>query len=253
VNNPPAPDLLHDPFFLTITAAIITIIAAILGSALTIWYTSRQGRKEVVYNIVSDTPILSLEKEIGNQVEVLFNNQVVKDLRLIIAEVWNSGRIPIPPEEFKSPITFSLVEPAKVLDTEVVAQEPTSLKASLQRTPNSVILEPLLLNQNNKVRLKILVSGTGLLSITSGIVGVEIANYSEIAKGREKLYTTFYFTLFGLSAAMIISGFILSLLLVPAHTTPAHPWFIDFLIYGSFVLLLFAIVSRLTRLVFRRR
>src|SRR6266566_8266360 len=146
-SNLPTTDLLHDPFVLTILAAIIAIFAAVLGSIITIWYTGRQGRKEVVYNIISDTPILSLEKEIGNQVEVHFNNQIVINLRLIIAEVWNAGYVAIPPEEFISPITFSLASPATILDTEIVKKEPNSLDATLQRTSNSVILEPLLLNK----------------------------------------------------------------------------------------------------------
>lgn len=187
-DNPPASDLFHDPLFLTIIASVIAIIAAVLGSVITNWYTGRQDRKKVIYNIISDTPILSMEKEIGGQVEVLFNNKVFKHLRLILAEVWNSGQRPIPPGEFIEPITFSLTEPAEVLDTEIVEKKPDSLQASLQRTSNSVILEPLLLNKNNKVRLKILVSGTGELKVAAGIVGVEIANYSKIAMGRSRLF-----------------------------------------------------------------
>jgi len=236
-NNPPPSDILHDPFFLTVIASGIAILAAVFGSVISICYISRKSRKEVVYNIISDTPILSMEKVIGGQLEVHYNNKVVTDLRLIIAEVWNSGQTPIPPEEFKVPITISFADPVEILDTGIVKKEPDALQASMQNKTNNVILEPLLLNRNNRVRLKILASGTGKLEVSAGIVGVELADYSVLMKKRRRFYLAVAAILLVISFIVMLPNGIFIITSASSFKGPHPPYYYNFLSVGGFTLL----------------
>ena len=85
---------------IAINAAIglLTIIVSI------IIYRRQRNRRSITYEVVSDTPILSLKEEIKGRVQVLFDTKPVGEVRLVILKIWNSGDSPILPNEYIEPI-----------------------------------------------------------------------------------------------------------------------------------------------------
>jgi hypothetical protein len=62
-------DILRDPVwqFIGVLAALVTIFIAL----------RQRNQKEIVYDIISDTPILSIKEEVKNRVKVLFDDKPV--------------------------------------------------------------------------------------------------------------------------------------------------------------------------------
>jgi hypothetical protein len=232
-------------YFSIIVTSIIVLIAAILGALVTYFLSQRQVRKGLFYRIVSNTPILGAQKEIEGRVKILFDKNVhrkppegipqkpplkgpfqnmsrvfnthsnlreVKDLRLAVIEVQNAGRTAILQGEFNEPITFTFTGQSEILDTDIVEVKPNDLKPVLKSAAKSVKIMPLLLNRNDRVRLKILVAGSdGEIEVTARIAGIEkIVDYKEVEKSRQKRYRLIgiIFSLIGLplfAVAIIIS------------------------------------------------
>src|SRR5438105_1727017 len=85
--------------------AIDASIATIVGVLLTIIIFVLQYRKKAFSYTLTDTPIISVHQKIDD-VSVTYKGKPVKNLRVVMVTVWNSGNVPIEETEFKVPITF---------------------------------------------------------------------------------------------------------------------------------------------------
>src|SRR2546425_10907232 len=116
-------DILRDPVwqFIAVIIALIAIIVTL----------TQRYRKEIVYDIISDTPILSIKEEVKNRVKVLFDDKPMTNARLIILRIWNSGNVPIIPSDYIEPITLNFGADAEILDADILASIPDDIKSKL--------------------------------------------------------------------------------------------------------------------------
>jgi hypothetical protein len=70
----------------------IGVILAIIAIAITvILYWIQRQKRALSWQVVSNTPLLSIDKEIKGNLEVLYNRKPVQDVQLIIAKIINNG------------------------------------------------------------------------------------------------------------------------------------------------------------------
>src|SRR2546425_7217887 len=109
-------------FLVNVTIAILAIVIPVLI------YRKKQNQRGITYQVISNTSILNFKEDIKGRVQVLFDNNPVGDVRLIILKIWNSGNIPILPNEHIDPIKFDFGNNVEILDTDVLETVPGDIK-----------------------------------------------------------------------------------------------------------------------------
>ena len=118
-------------------AAISGIIILILGL---VWHR----RKVLSWEIISNTPLVSIDEEIRGNIQVLFDGKPVQDAQLIIVEIINSGNVAIKSIDYERPINLDFGENARILTAEVTETTLDSLGASINIEGTKVFLNPTL-------------------------------------------------------------------------------------------------------------
>ena len=194
-------EIVRDPLWQFIGAALtlMTIIVAIL------LYWLQRRRKALSYEIVTSTPLLSVEEEIKGRVQILFDNKPIKDVHLIVVRIINSGNLPIVSADYEFPVSLSFGENSQILSCEVSETNPNSLQVTFNNIENTkVVLTPVLLNSGDAIALKMLVSQfEDRIFINGRIVGVK--NIQKFVEGRIP-----YFILSFGGMSLAITGMILS-------------------------------------------
>ncbi len=133
-------EIISDPLwrFIGVILPIITIATMVI-----ICWIQRQKRA-LSWQVVSNTPLLSIDKEIKGNLEVLYNKKPVQGVQLIIAKIINTGNVPIKSSDYERPINFNFGENAQILTAEVTETSVDSLKASINIEGKKVILKSLM-------------------------------------------------------------------------------------------------------------
>jgi hypothetical protein len=158
--------VLRDPM----VRAILAMVA--IGITLTLFLAARR-RKRLSY-LLQDTRVLGIHAAVNpSKVEILFDGAPVTDVRLVIITINNSGNESIRVDDFERALRFSWAEPARVLTAEVVEVNPESLQPTIKTGVNEIVLNPLLLNPGDWLRIKTLINQVGKLSVDARVVGVK--------------------------------------------------------------------------------
>src|SRR5438309_661324 len=120
------PDIWHDPNALTLMGIGAGILGAIatIGAAI---YTVRQGRikRRIEYQVVSDTPIVTVDSTMAGKVQILFNGQSAETTRVLVLKVRNVGNSSIHKEDYFEPLTFEFG--SEIISADVLGTEPPTL------------------------------------------------------------------------------------------------------------------------------
>ena len=150
-----------------------TILAAVAICITLILFLVNRRRRRLSY-LVSDTRVLGVHEAVNpSRVKILFDGAPVTEVRLLMITVNNSGNEPIRAEDFERPLRFSWAEPAGILAAEVEEVNPEALQPSVKVGQNEIVLEPLLLNPGDWLRIKILINQVGKLSVDARVLGVK--------------------------------------------------------------------------------
>jgi hypothetical protein len=137
-------------------------------------YTKQRQRKSLSYQIVSNTPLLSVEEEIKKDLVIKYRGKEVQKVDLVAVRIVNTGNLPIATKDFDRPITLDLGEGAQILTAEISEKKPDELQPSINVEQSKIKLEPILLNQGDAITFKMLVTGfTKNIKIDFRIIGVE--------------------------------------------------------------------------------
>ncbi len=195
---------LRDPLWqfiaviLSITAIAITII---------IFYSQRQY-KELSYETISSSPLLTKSKEIEGNVQILFDDKPVNNVYLLILKLINSGNTPISSKDYETPLTFNFGENTNILSADVTKTEPDGLKINFTKIKNKFIVEPILLNTKDTITFKFLLSDfSGYIKPETRIYGIK----NIIFKGKDKYGSTYLWKGFIWG---VLSGFAILVLLL---------------------------------------
>src|SRR5213080_4816710 len=148
--DPPQPQT-DNSFTYFIIGLIFTIVGTVIGIVVTLLIARKQrNHKEIAYEIVSDTFIANINEEMKDRVEIQFDGNPVKDMRLVVLRVLNSGNRAVTLTDYGKPIKFEFdgrtVKDGSVLSTsskEVLG--PEEMKTFLKIEQESIILKPQLL------------------------------------------------------------------------------------------------------------
>lgn len=172
--------ILRDPAWIGVLITIISIIVAI------VIYRRQTQRKSLSAFVEIFSPLLTISKDVSNQIEITFEGKPVKNIFLIQIRVANSGNVPIRPEDFTSPITFHFGENAQLLTSEITETKPKNIEAALDSDNKSATMSPVLLNQGESITGKFLVSEAKEPSVSARIIGIsEIKSQSNSRKTGE--------------------------------------------------------------------
>jgi hypothetical protein len=150
----------------------IGIVGLIAGY---IYFRSQRTRKGLIYQVVSNSPLVMATDRIGGQLTVAFNDKPVDDANLMIIRFVNSGNVPILSSDFSGALRVKLTDDAKVLSAEITETTPASLEPAVQATTagNVVDIAPLLLNAGDSFSLRLFVDHSGPdVSVVARIVGI---------------------------------------------------------------------------------
>lgn len=186
-----APDKLRDPIWeyrgwkINVIALVVTVILGVGGMAIGYWqWASGRTEKSLSYGIVSQGPLVDVKDEAKGRLQVLLDGKPVTNVTLFVIRVTNSGTVSIKPDDFVKPLQFSFAPANRILSAELVRQIPATLGASLKRDEKNVTLTPLLLNQQDSLTFKVLISGAAEKAVVGGRI-VDVREITEI-QGRDK-------------------------------------------------------------------
>ncbi len=121
-------------------------------------------RKEISWQLISNTLVTQTLDNNKGKVQVLFGDEPIDDARLVILKIWNTGNMPISPEDYENnnPFELNFGENAVILDAEILDAVPSSLKESITAILNwsagRLLLGPILLNSLDSITLKLLLA-----------------------------------------------------------------------------------------------
>ncbi len=217
---------LQDAGWIGVIVAIFVGIATVVATvAITIWAVRKQrSRKEISYQIISDASIASINKEVKDRVKILFDGIPIEDMNLLVLKLWNSGNAAIKPEDYVEPIKFEF-DGRKVASADILNMEPSDLidpkdiKSFFTLELDSVKLPKFLLNPNEAISLKILLTGptdkvTGRTRIVEGRI-IEIGPNTQVLtiKMSSVILVSFPLLTLVISTAITINLFINSIII----------------------------------------
>jgi hypothetical protein len=190
--------ILRDPM----TRTLVSVLAICVTISSFLW-AQRLRRKAFSYTI-SPTRVLSVHEEVKGRVQILFDGAPAIDVSLFMITLNNSGGEPIRAEDFERPVRCQWQGPAQILTADVVEVGPTSLRPVIKTSVSEIVLEPLLLNGGDWLKIKALVneSGTGACSVDGRIVGVKKLEHRTVDPN-ERLLKTLTGAVIGLPILML--------------------------------------------------
>ena len=158
--------ILRDPMVRTILAILAICVTVSL-------FLAGRRRKRLSY-LLSDTRVLGVHEAVNpSRVQILFDGEKVTEVRMVIITVNNLGNEPIRVDDFERPLRFSWSEPAKILVAEVIEVNPETLQPRIKAGVSEIVVDPLLLNPGDWLRIRTLINQAGKLSVDARVVGVK--------------------------------------------------------------------------------
>jgi hypothetical protein len=163
------------------TTTMISLIGVIIMAITLILYIYKITRKSLSFNDKIVTPIFFKESELRDKIKILFNNNEIKDVYLAIIKIFNSGNVDISSSDFETPITIDFGEKSNVLSSEVIDKMDNSLDVQTELKKGKIDIKPLLLNNKDWFKLRILISDYqgGRPKVYGRIKGVKQITYSD--------------------------------------------------------------------------
>ncbi len=158
-----------------IAGVIVGIVAIVVSIVVTRHY---RERRELSYEVSTTPPLLSVNEELKDSIEVKYEGHLVTDLSGATVTISNTGNrgVPVPRQtEYEYPITLYYVEAEIIGNSRIIRTEPDDLKSSVTLDEGKVLPEPVLLNPGQKISIFALLSNfNGKVEITGQIKDTDI-------------------------------------------------------------------------------
>ena len=170
-------DFLRDTFWQWTITIIVTVVVGVLAATIPVYLA--RARKRLSYMTFS-WPLV--EDPLDSRVQMLFDGQPVRDVRIVVIDLRYRGSAPVREEDYARPVSFDFGEDARVLSVEVNAKKSDDIDVTFTtEDPSTVRLNPVLLNDKDYVSIKMLVPHYGGPPSVSG----RIAGIRELRDERE--------------------------------------------------------------------
>jgi hypothetical protein len=142
-----------------IDAAWVGALASVAAAVIAI-ITSLRARKNksLAYEILSESPLVSISDEVKGSLQVLFNGKPVENLHLLLIKFVNDGNVPIARDDFERCFTLLLKDGSDIISVEAVQTTPDNLAPSINVGGQVITVDPIMLNPGDAFTIKILVS-----------------------------------------------------------------------------------------------
>jgi hypothetical protein len=218
---------------LELAGAAFALIAILVS--IVIYYLQRQ-RKELAFGVLAEHHLLGVDEELADRVVVTFDGQPVKNIKLVIFGVKNSGNQPILVNDFEGrSLRFTFGENAKVLSTEIIRQLPQNLGCSFDVLDDTVQVKPLLLNVNDYFVVQALVTVPEVnMQADSRIVGVSRLSALSVQKPDYRVV---------ILSPLILFVFALYPMVILKVIADNNSTFVDYFIVGMpFIVMIFLLI-----------
>lgn len=162
--------LIKDPVwqFVAVVVAVVGIIVAV-----SIYLIGRPVKRLQV-QILSNSPLISVNTEISPQIQILYKDKPVQTLSLILLRFENVGNEPIRESDYSKPIRILLSPNAEVGEVTVQETKPEGINLNpTVSASNQVEIAKALLNPGDQAVLKVLaLNNDGTLKVEARIVGI---------------------------------------------------------------------------------
>lgn len=198
---------LKDPVWQFIGVVIALIVP------VTIYLIDRPV-KSLQVQILSNSPLVSINAEISPQIKILYKNKPLQTLSLILLRFENVGNEPIKESDYSEPTRIFLSPDAEVGEVTVQETKPEGIKLNpTVSASNQVTIAKSLLNPGDQAVLKILaLNNDGTLKVEGRIVGIpefKILSALESDPDRKKFIPKWlFFTLIGSPIPIVIFALI---------------------------------------------
>lgn len=109
--------------------------------------------------IISKTPLQPSAPPALPGLTISFEGQELEKPYLTVLEIINDGVRHVPASAFESPLEIKTQDSVKITRAEVAAVAPEDLQPKIERGPNILMLQPLLLNPSDSIRIAFITSG----------------------------------------------------------------------------------------------
>jgi hypothetical protein len=211
--NQSPPDFLHDPFGQFVITTSVAIIVGLGTAAVAIWiFRKQQTHKKLTYEIVSDAPLVSVNKGLENRVTIQLDGKPVPNARLLTIRMLNAGNVAIKRDDYADPIRFAFPD-RTIIGSDVIATDPPDLINSIDKTTfvklgtDTAELEKFLLNPKDAVKFTVFLAGA---SDQFEVIGRIVDGKIEKDAGSRRsgpLITTFTAVVLLVTVAFIFAGY----------------------------------------------
>lgn len=178
---------------------IATVVIAIISITITIAiFLKNRKIKSLSYEILANTQLLTLSKDLKEKIKVYYTigekEEQIEDLSVMIVKVTNDGNEPIKPGDYEKSLKILLGPRCRLVNDEIIQVYPENLSPQLvygisqlekAGKVTEINLELILLNPNDSITLKLLLSGaTDDIKFSARIAGVSNLKDKTI-KGRK--------------------------------------------------------------------
>jgi hypothetical protein len=151
--------------------SVLAVVAIIISLII---YFLQKSKKSLSYEILSETALLSVAKEVEDKIKILFEGDSVKNVHLILLKISNTGNVSILPSDFLKNITISFDNSTRILSAEISGKKPHSIEAILTIDGTELIISPSLWNSGDTITIKSLVSEFNEeIHVSGRIIGIK--------------------------------------------------------------------------------
>lgn len=152
---------------------IATIAGIILTAGLSILiYRWQRARKRISWQLMANNRLLTVSEELDKKLEVLYEGILVKDVSVLLVRISNTGNQPVTAADVERPMSIMTGVASKILSAVVIEVEPPSLRPTIVLSDTSVSIEPILLNAQDSITLKLITSDLDQVTLDGRIAGV---------------------------------------------------------------------------------
>lgn len=175
-------NLLQDPNVIYAGKIVLGIGGLVTGGAGAIFaFLSWKGKKKKMTYCVREFPVLSVANELSDDIEVRYRGNTILNLKLIEITIRNAGSVAIETKDFDRPLKLQFNDAIQILSEEILQKIPKNLPVSYSFQSNIISIDPLLLNQGDLIKYKILASNYEYFNIEARINGIkDIKNADDI-------------------------------------------------------------------------
>ncbi len=136
----------------------INIFLAILAISIpVIIYFLQKKRKEFSYKVESMSKIIKKCNNLSSPIEILLEGKKIEDPHYILIKVWNSGNVPINPEDFKENVYIDFGKHSKIIQASIKETYPKNLGANIEVCESMIIISPVLFNEEDSLTIEAVV------------------------------------------------------------------------------------------------